>query len=91
MSFIVRNSSYNYEFSNISNDCGLETPVAPRRRTHASVTNLRSQKRRRSSVASFDLGRELDVDTLSVNENENGTSSVSTKDPSVSLSFVLKS
>ena len=63
--------------------CGpLETPAATRKRTHASITNLRSQKRRRSSVASFDLGRDLDIDdTLSVNENHNGTSSVSTKDP----------
>jgi hypothetical protein len=66
-----------------SDQCGpLETPPATRKRTHASITNLRSQKRRRSSVASFDLGRDLDIDdTLSVNENHNGSSSVSTKDP----------
>jgi hypothetical protein len=32
--------------------------LATRKRTHASITNLCSQKRRRSSVASFDFGRD---------------------------------
>ena len=78
-----------------SDQCGpLETPANTRKRTHPSITNLRSQKRRRSSVASFDLGRDLDIDgTSSVNENHNGTSSVSTKDlqppPSVFIIFVF--
>ena len=74
-----------------SDQCGpLETVAATRKRTHASITNLRSQKRRRSSVASFDLGRVLDIDDpLSVNENYNGTSSVSTMDPYHPSVFVI--
>ncbi|KDR78284.1 hypothetical protein GALMADRAFT_155247 [Galerina marginata CBS 339.88] len=47
-----------------TNDCIFETPtqvVHSRKRIHDSVTNLRSHKRRRVSMASIDLGRDLDV------------------------------
>ncbi|KIM41858.1 hypothetical protein M413DRAFT_445069 [Hebeloma cylindrosporum] len=46
-----------------TNDCVLETPVGGRlrKRGHESITNLRSQKRRRMSMASVDFGREWDL------------------------------
>ncbi|EDR12261.1 uncharacterized protein LACBIDRAFT_311479 [Laccaria bicolor S238N-H82] len=48
--------------------CLFKTPLRPgssRKRTHASVTNLHSHKRRRVSMASMDLSREFGIESSS--------------------------